>query len=1012
MNDYLLRIGRRRYDYNPHVHGVFLDKLVSEEFWGVQHQWTSCTFHPSVSSEYVAVMGDEDGNIGIVDTRKASLSSEYTVDDDDFLCPSWLVKNFRGHNAVVMDVCFLAADPAKFISVSGDETVKVWDPETSRELFCLNGHTKTVRGLATWRNDPYTFATGGRDGAICLWDIREPPSEACITKGPSEIILDAHLQTNLHADVGLPPKTPTRKKAVPTPHMPNVTSLVYIDDNLLVSGSSTVESGLGVWDLRCTGKMLAKPLRVFKLPGSKLGRGKGIASLCIDRQRFGLYAAATDGSVHEYVLSDLKWKCEADVSSSRMVVPRTNVRRNRAVNSRREFTGWSKNGFYAQIAASPITDHIMCSYGDGMIRIWDTKEASRRVSPSHSLPGHSGEVTSVGWSSTGKYVLAIDDRKPVLWKCYSENSEEKANEDGTRSCTVQRHDKPRYGTSEFLMGSPTSRVSDAARVFASDVVWFTHLFVQMRQTTLKFTNDQQPPPKKKRHPFDRDQEGSSRFDENDDIMCISGGQKNDLRALQNDEIEFSFGLEDEMPANSILEPPKKTERPTNVSNPEFTIKANSDGMYFEKGRTTKKPQYPSQRTDEQPSKPNGFFTAGGAPIDVVVPEYKNTEEVKVKKRQVKVNFPYPALTSSKATKSQYRCPSLNMAIRQELPSQNDYDDKVHQDSQGTADSVSAGSARSAPSTTSQSQTDLKAEPSLKHFDEHLIEMIESEIMALENEISWDDVAGLEDAKKSLREIVVLPFKRPDLFTGIRAPAKGVLLFGPPGTGKTMIGRCVASQCNATFFNISASSLTSKWVGEGEKLVRALFAIARLKLPSVIFIDEIDSLLSSRKDNEHESSRRIKTEFLVQLDGIATSSDERLLILGATNRPQELDEAARRRFAKRLYIALPSAQARQKIVCALIADQKHSIVTEELNKISTITEGYSGADMRQLCADAAMAPIRDIDNSSADFDTISIDDIRPIAFEDFANAAKVVRPTVVEEDLQAYKEWDRKFGCLL
>ncbi|KAK0411638.1 hypothetical protein QR680_005762 [Steinernema hermaphroditum] len=207
-----------------------------------------------------------------------------------------------------------------------------------------------------------------------------------------------------------------------------------------------------------------------------------------------------------------------------------------------------------------------------------------------------------------------------------------------------------------------------------------------------------------------------------------------------------------------------------------------------------------------------------------------------------------------------------MTIRQELPSQDNYNNKVHQDSQGTADSVSAGSARSAPSTTSQSQTDLKAEPSLKHFDEHLFEMIESEIMVLENEISWDDVAGLEDAKKSLREIVVLPFKRPYLFTGIRAPAKGVLLFGPPETGKTMIERCVASQCNATFFNISASSLTSKWVGEGVKLVRALFAIARLKLPSIIFIEEIDSLLSSRKDNEHESSRRIKTEFLVQLDG--------------------------------------------------------------------------------------------------------------------------------------------------
>ncbi|MFH4984541.1 hypothetical protein AB6A40_011250 [Gnathostoma spinigerum] len=242
-------------------------------------------------------------------------------------------------------------------------------------------------------------------------------------------------------------------------------------------------------------------------------------------------------------------------------------------------------------------------------------------------------------------------------------------------------------------------------------------------------------------------------------------------------------------------------------------------------------------------------------------------------------------------------------------------------------------------------------------------------MSLKRVTGWADVAGLEDAKKALREIIVLPFLRPDLFKGIRSPPKGVLLFGPPGTGKTMIGRCVASQCNATFFNISASSLTSKWVGEGEKLVRALFAVARLKLPAVIFIDEIDSLLSSRSEGEHESSRRIKTEFLVQLDGLATSTEERLLVLGATNRPQELDDAAKRRFAKRLYIALPCGEARKQIVSKLLEDQIHSIQNEELNKIVELTAGYSGADMRQLCADAAMGPIREVTDSS-EFETIS------------------------------------------
>ncbi|EFO99966.1 hypothetical protein GCK72_019453 [Caenorhabditis remanei] len=303
---------------------------------------------------------------------------------------------------------------------------------------------------------------------------------------------------------------------------------------------------------------------------------------------------------------------------------------------------------------------------------------------------------------------------------------------------------------------------------------------------------------------------------------------------------------------------------------------------------------------------------------------------------------------------------------------------------------------------------LRAEPSLKHFDENIISLIESEIMSVNNEIGWADVAGLEGAKKALREIVVLPFKRPDVFTGIRAPPKGVLLFGPPGTGKTMIGRCVASQCKATFFNISASSLTSKWVGEGEKLVRALFSVARLKLPSVIFIDEIDSLLSARSESEHESSRRIKTEFLVQLDGVNTAPDERLLVLGATNRPQELDEAARRRFQKRLYIALPEPESRTQIVQNLLKGTRHDITDHNLERIRLLTDGYSGADMRQLCTEAAMGPIRDIGD---EIETIDKDDIRAVTVSDFADAARVVRPTVDDSQLDAYAAWDKKFGCL-
>ncbi len=162
---------------------------------------------------------------------------------------------------------------------------------------------------------------------------------------------------------------------------------------------------------------------------------------------------------------------------------------------------------------------------------------------------------------------------------------------------------------------------------------------------------------------------------------------------------------------------------------------------------------------------------------------------------------------------------------------------------------------------------------------------------------------------------------------------------------------IASQSKSTFFSISASSLTSKWIGEGEKLVRALFAVARILQPSVIFVDEIDSLLSSRSEGEVDASRKIKTEFLVQMDGAATDGNDRLLLIGATNRPQELDEAMRRRFVfptilrlnftditsknrlvKRLYIPLPDARARSQLISHLLSDQLHSLTREEIEEI--------------------------------------------------------------------------------
>uniref|UniRef100_A0AC34QVE5 AAA+ ATPase domain-containing protein n=1 Tax=Panagrolaimus sp. JU765 TaxID=591449 RepID=A0AC34QVE5_9BILA len=316
-------------------------------------------------------------------------------------------------------------------------------------------------------------------------------------------------------------------------------------------------------------------------------------------------------------------------------------------------------------------------------------------------------------------------------------------------------------------------------------------------------------------------------------------------------------------------------------------------------------------------------------------------------------------------------------------------------------------AKPKPPSTPPDPNDLKNHPALKHLEEHIVDHIQREILNVNNNVNWDAVAGLDQVKKSLREIVVLPFLRKELFTGIRAPPKGVLLFGPPGTGKTLIAKCVANQAKATFFNVSVSTMTSKWVGEGEKLVRALFDIARLKLPSIIFIDEIDSLLSARKDGEHESSRRMKTEFLVQMDGISTNSDERLLVLGATNKPEEIDEAARRRFPKRLYIPLPEFEAREKMVQMLLQNESHKMSSKDFKEIAELTKGFSGADMYNFAKEAAYGPIREV---IEEIETIPIENIRPIVVKDFVEVLGNVKPTVLESELQSYLDWDKTFGC--
>ena len=206
--------------------------------------------------------------------------------------------------------------------------------------------------------------------------------------------------------------------------------------------------------------------------------------------------------------------------------------------------------------------------------------------------------------------------------------------------------------------------------------------------------------------------------------------------------------------------------------------------------------------------------------------------------------------------------------------------------------------------------------------------------------------------------MILPTKFPQLFTGKRQPFKGILLYGPPGTGKSYLAKAVATEAESTFFTVSSADLISKWQGESERLVRNLFEMARESDGgrAIIFIDEVDSLCGSRSEGESDSLRRVKTEFLVQMDGVGATEGQ-VLILGATNIPWELDAAIRRRFEKRVYIPLPEAEPRAFMARLHLGDTPNNLTDADFDRIGEITDGASGSDIKVLVKEALMQPLR-------------------------------------------------------
>ncbi|KAK4409070.1 protein SUPPRESSOR OF K(+) TRANSPORT GROWTH DEFECT 1 [Sesamum angolense] len=235
--------------------------------------------------------------------------------------------------------------------------------------------------------------------------------------------------------------------------------------------------------------------------------------------------------------------------------------------------------------------------------------------------------------------------------------------------------------------------------------------------------------------------------------------------------------------------------------------------------------------------------------------------------------------------------------------------------------------------------------------------LNSAIIREKPNVKWNDVAGLESAKQALQEAVILPVKFPQFFTGKRRPWRAFLLYGPPGTGKSYLAKAVATEADSTFFSVSSSDLVSKWMGESEKLVSNLFQMARESSPSIIFIDEIDSLCGTRGEgNESEASRRIKTELLVQMQGVG-HTDDKVLVLAATNTPYSLDQAIRRRFDKRIYIPLPDVKARQHMFKVHLGDTPHNLTESDFEVLGRKTEGFSGSDISVCVKDVLFEPVR-------------------------------------------------------